>query len=131
MKFSKPKKLENGFTLIEIIIALAIVSVAVVAIVDAMGKHTHTASELEKRILASWVASNYIAEIRHESKTDRVKSGSDSEIVKMGGHRWRVKSKVKETEVERVYLVEVEVKDEARRNENAFVVMTTALTDKL
>lgn len=117
--------------MIEIIVALAIVAVAVVAIVDAMGKHTHAASELEKRVLASWVASNYIAEIRYESKTDRVKSGSDSKVIKMGGLRWRLKSKIRETDVQRVYLVDVEVKDEARRNENALVVMTTALTDRL
>jgi len=131
MKIFKSNRQQLGFTLIEIIIALAIVSVAVVAIVDAMGKHTNAASELEKRVLAAWVASNYIAEIRHEAKTDRVKSGSDSEIVKMGGHRWRVRSKVEETEVERVYLVDVEVKDERRRNENPLAVMTTALTDRL
>lgn len=111
--------------------ALAIVSVAVVAIIDAMGKQTAVASELEKRVLASWVASNYIAQIRYDAKLDRVKEGGDSEIVKMGGHRWRVRSKIKETEVERVFLVDVEVKDEARRNENPLAVMTTALTDRL
>ena len=131
MNFSKSIKLQRGFTLIEIIIALGIVSVAVVAIVDAMGKHTNAASQLEGRILASWIASNHIAEIRHESKTDRVKLGSKSEVVKMGGQRWRVRSKIDETEVERVFLVEVEVKDDKRRNEKPLAVMTTGLTDRL
>lgn len=122
---------ESGFTLIEIMVALAIAAISVAAIIDAMGKNTVVSSELELRILASWVASNEIAEIRYDSKINRVKEGRSSDRIEMGGHKWRVKSSVKKTDVERVFLVTVEVSDESRNNDAPFSVMTTAVTDTL
>ncbi len=120
---------QKGFTLLEIIIALAIVAIAVLAIANAMNQHTHVASELQKRIVASWVASNAIAEIRHDAKTDKIKTGSKSDIVKMGGFRWRARTKIEETDVERVFLVTVEVKDENSRDKKSFASLTTAISD--
>jgi len=119
----------RGFTLLEIIIALAIVAIAVLAIAKAMNQHTHVAGELQKRIVASWVAGNVIAELRHKAKTDKVKIGSSSDIVKMGGHRWRARAAIKETDVEKVYLVTVEVKDENERNAKPFATLTSAIND--
>ena len=128
-KFTRPGTIAAGFTLIEIIIALAIVSISVLAIASAMNKHTEVAAGLEKRVLASWVASNEIAEMRHAAKFDRVKTGRSSDLVKMGGHKWRLRSNVQETEVDRVFLVTVTVKDDARRDEPAFASLTTAISD--
>lgn len=119
----------KGFTLLEIIIALAIVAIAVLAIANAMNQHVHVAGELQKRIVASWVASNVIAELRHSAKTDKVKTTSSSDIIKMGGHRWRARAVVEETDVEKVFLVTVTVKDESARNENAYATLTTAIND--
>jgi general secretion pathway protein I len=122
---------QGGFTLIEIMVALGIAAVSIVAIIDAMGKNTWVASELEQRILASWVASNEIAEIRYDAKISKVKTGSKSNTVEMGGHRWRVKSRIKKTDVQRVFLVTVEVNDDARDRESVLSTMTTAVTDRL
>ncbi|MFT5572469.1 MAG: general secretion pathway protein I [Cryomorphaceae bacterium] len=130
--FKKPVLVsQGGFTLIEIMVALGIAAVSIVAIIDAMGKNTWVASELEQRILASWVVSNEIAEIRYDAKISKVKIGSHSNTVEMGGHRWRVKSRIKKTDVERVFLVTVEVNDDARSRETALSTMTTAVTDRL
>lgn len=122
---------QHGFTLIEIMVALVIAAVGVSAVIDAMSKNTWVTSELEQRILASWVASNKIAEIRYDAKINKVKEGSSADTIEMGGHKWRVKSKVKETEVERVFLVTVEVNNNSRSNASPFSSMTTAVTDRL
>lgn len=121
-------KSTRGFTLIEIIIALAIVAIAVLAIANAMNQHTHVASELEKRVVASWVAANVAAEVRHSAKTDRVRTGSSSDIVEMGGHKWRASAHITETDVEQVFLLKVEVKDERARQENDYATLLTAIT---
>lgn len=126
-----PRRSDSGFTLIEIMVALAIAAISVAAIIDAMGKNAVVSSELELRILASWVASNEIAEIRYDSKINKVKEGRSSDRVEMGGHKWRVKSTVKKTDVERVFLVTVEVNDENRNNDSPLSLMTTAVTDTL
>lgn len=120
---------ERGFTLIEIVIALAIVAVATLAIANAILEHTRTAAGLEQRLLASWVASNKIAEIRHQAKIDKVKTGTKSDTVELGGRKWRTRASITETEVERVFLIEVTVKDDARRSEPAFASLTSAVSD--
>ena len=124
------RKQLDGFTLIEIVIALAIVAIAVLSIASAMNKHTEVAASLEKRVLASWVASSQLALLRHDSKINKIKTGRSSEVVKMGGHRWRARTEVKKTDVERVFLVKITVKDDARRDAPAFASMTTAISDQ-
>jgi len=119
-----------GFTLIEVMVALIFVSLGIVTIIEVTSQHVNNLSELEKRVLASWVASNKAAEIRHDAKTDRVKSGSDTDRVKMGGMQWRTRAKLEETEVERVYLLKVEVRDDNNSQRGVYANITTAITDR-
>lgn len=104
-------------------------AIAVLAIAEAMNRHTQAAAGLEQRVLALNVASNQIALLRHDAKINRVKAGTSSEIVKMGGHQWRTRSIIEKTEVERVFLLTVTVKDEQQSDQPAFASLTTALSD--
>jgi general secretion pathway protein I len=54
----------RGFTLIEVLVALAIVAVALLAGVRAAGSMTQTNAELRLRALAQLSADNHIAELR-------------------------------------------------------------------
>jgi general secretion pathway protein I len=54
----------RGFTLIEVLVALAIVAVALLAGVRAAGSMAHTGAELRLRLLAQIAAENRIAELR-------------------------------------------------------------------
>lgn len=121
--------INSGFTLLEIVIALAIVAVSVLGIATAMNKHTEIASSLEQRIIASWVASNTIAELRHDAKINRIRAGNSSDTIKMGGHRWRTRTEIERNEVERVFIVTVTVKDDAQRDEVPFSTLITAISD--
>ncbi len=58
-----------GFTLLEILVALAIVSIALIAALGAVGQMSTAASDLRLRTLALWSAENRLAAIRVE--TDR------------------------------------------------------------
>ena len=124
-------KFDKGFTLIEIMVALFIVSFTIVAVIDTMAKHANITSELEKRITASWVASNIVAEQRFDARINRIREGGSSETVEMGGLSWRARSTIEETDVERVFLLTVEVQNDAQRDEPPFAILTTALTDRL
>jgi general secretion pathway protein I len=57
-----PRPAERGFTLIEIVVALAIFSVAAVALLNLAGGNTRTAAMLERRALAQVVADNLAVE---------------------------------------------------------------------
>ena len=54
----------RGFTLIEVLVALAVVAVALLAAVRAAGSMAQTNAELKLRLLAQLAADNRIAELR-------------------------------------------------------------------
>ena len=53
-----------GFTLIEVLVALAIVSIALLAALRAAGQGSSNFEELRARLFAGWVAENLLAEQR-------------------------------------------------------------------
>lgn len=54
----------KGFTLLEILVALAIIAIGTTAVLQSAGGSVRTLHLTESRILATWVASNRIAELR-------------------------------------------------------------------
>lgn len=54
----------SGYTLIEVLIALAIISIALMAALRASGQGAANVAELRSRLLAGWVAENRLAEYR-------------------------------------------------------------------
>jgi general secretion pathway protein I len=55
---------KRGFTLVEVLVALAIVSIALLAALRVAGAGTSNVGELRARLLAGWVAENLLAEQR-------------------------------------------------------------------
>lgn len=62
-----------GFTLVEVLVALAIVSIALLAALRAAGQGTANVAELRSRLLAGWVAENLLAE--HHARGDWLAPG--------------------------------------------------------
>lgn len=120
---------QRGFTLIEVLVALVVLSLSMVAVIQLTSNHIRTMSELEKRVIASWVASNHLSEVRFTSKSEGLREGNDSERIKMGGRNWRSRVRISETEVEKVFLVKVEVTEQVERDSKVYASMTTAMTD--
>ena len=71
-------RLPGGFTLIEVLVALTIASVALMAALRAVGALTQTAGELRLRALAQWSAENRLAQIRLQAGFDGVPVGRRS-----------------------------------------------------
>jgi len=78
---------QAGFTLLEIIIALAIVVVALIGIYGGLVKNVKNTAAIDERLVANWVAANAIAEMRLASRQGTLNLKSDS--VDMGGRNWR------------------------------------------
>jgi len=57
------RKLEKGFTLIEVMLAMAVFSIAGIAILGTADTNARNLGYLESKIIASWVASNQLVEI--------------------------------------------------------------------
>ncbi|HEX9183941.1 MAG TPA: type II secretion system minor pseudopilin GspI [Burkholderiales bacterium] len=72
-----------GFTLIEVLVALAIVSVALLAALRAASQATSAVEELRLRLFARWVAENRLAE--HRARGDWLAPGISRGEQSQGG----------------------------------------------
>lgn len=61
---TRARKRAAGFTLVEILVALAILAIAVAAVVTAVSGNVSNAAYLRDRTLAHWVAMNKVAEMQ-------------------------------------------------------------------
>jgi general secretion pathway protein I len=86
----------GGFTLIEVLVALAIIAFGLVAVFGQMGQSATAANRLRDKSLAGWVALNRIAELRLAGQYPGV--GTQSDEVEMADVRWRYEVRISETE---------------------------------
>ena len=79
----------RGFTLVEVLVALAIVSIALLSALRAAGQGTNNVGELRSRLLAGWVAENLLAE--HRARADWLPTGIQRGKTRQGGleFAWR------------------------------------------
>jgi general secretion pathway protein I len=116
------KTFDHGFTLIEVLVALAILAVALGASVRAASIATDGAIEVKERILATWVAQNRIAEY---SVGAVPAVGSNRQTVEQGGMKFNFQETVAPTTLFRDYVrIEIRVFTE-RRPEYAIAKIVT------
>lgn len=86
-------RLTKGFTLLEVLVALAVISLSLLGITRALIMEADSLGHLRDRTVASWVASNAITEVRLEPGLPQP---SVREGVSQMAHRdwyWRVEVK--------------------------------------
>lgn len=73
---SSPADSQKGFTLIEVMVALAVVAIALAALSRSMGLTVNNQTALEERIIATWIAQDELVKLqvlpdsRAESKVE-------------------------------------------------------------
>jgi len=88
------KKAQYGFTLMEILIALAVLAILMSALLVTSGNSVRNATYLKQQTLAQWVAENIATEYRREKTFPRIGSKQNGEI-EMAGTTWRWRVEVK------------------------------------
>jgi len=100
-------KAERGFTLIEVMVALAIVAFSLTAVAASMNQMIDAANTMRERTYASWIAQNKIVEMRLSNTIPEVSTSSGE--VEYGNVRWEWRAVVSETGVENFMRVDVSV----------------------
>ena len=97
----------NGFTLLEVLVALTIVSLALGALISTSGSHAGSASYLKQKTLAHWVAMNEMALMQLEQEWPG--KGDSRGSTQMAGTEWYWTRTVNETEDENARAVEFRI----------------------
>lgn len=97
----------QGFTLIEVLAAVAVLAIALSAVISGMARYADNASRLRDRTLAYMVAHNRLAQLELEPAWP-AEGRSDGEV-EMAGVRWRWEAEVKKTPDDALRRVDVQV----------------------
>ncbi|MCK5324870.1 MAG: type II secretion system minor pseudopilin GspI [Woeseiaceae bacterium] len=97
----------HGFTLLEVMVALVIVSLSLAGVAGSMGQMIDTANTMRDRTYASWIAQNKITEMRVSGIVPEV--GESSGEVDYANTIWAWSADVSETGIESLFKVEVSV----------------------
>ena len=97
----------QGFTLLEVLIALAVLALAMGAVIKAAGDYTSNQSYLRDRTLAMWVARNVLVE--YQVKGEWLSVGERKGTREMGNQEWRWLARISQTEEAELRRLDVEV----------------------
>ncbi len=103
---------KRGFTLLEVLVAMAIFALAGIALGSAATEHLRSLDLLKTQTFAAWVASNRLTEVHLEAQWPPQENKKGN--VEMAGQRWYWQQKVSKTADDNMRMVEVSVaRDEA------------------
>lgn len=125
-----PQDIRNnhrGFTLLEVMIALAIFAVAALVILEQSSRSVRGQARLVDRTIATYVAENQIEKLRLQKRS--ASTGTRDDSIQMAGREWYVRTEIQETSVKRFLKVIVSVRSEPEQ-ENPVTTLTGYLGDQ-
>jgi general secretion pathway protein I len=100
----------QGFTLVEVMVALAVVSVALPALLFSLHQQIDGTAYLRDKSIAHIIAANKLTEIRLLSRArGQLLKGKDQGSTEMAGRQWSWQLNSTESELPKFYRVEVNV----------------------
>jgi general secretion pathway protein I len=98
----------RGFTLIEVVVALAIVAIGMLAVFKTIGDTVNNVSSLRDRSFATWIADNHIAQLRLSGEMPSVdETRGELDYAKQ---RWHWVARVSQTPVDGLRRIDVSVR---------------------
>ena len=97
----------QGFTLLEVLVALTIISLSLGALISTSGSHASSAGYLKQKTIAHWVAMNEITQLQVEKAWPG--KGDTKGSTQMAGAEWYWTRTVKETEDKNSRQVEIKM----------------------
>ncbi|GIU19400.1 type II secretion system protein GspI [Shewanella colwelliana] len=106
------KRNQQGMTLLEVIVALAVFAIAAVSITKSLGDQMANMPILEERTLAQWVASNQMVDARLEGKFPDL--GKKEGSVDLADKEWFWRKEVIKTTDDNFRMIRISVSDDER-----------------
>ena len=105
----------RGFTLLEMLIAIAIIGVIGASVSTAIGGVANQTRGLEQRTVASWIAGNHLTRLRllQRQNPQPLREGKQQNRLLFADREWEVMTEVKSTDHPWMRRVEVSVYETA------------------
>ncbi len=124
MRINPPRQ-TLGFTLLEVLVALAIIAIALSAAIGTASRTTEIEIYLKQKTFAEWVAMNKVVEMR--ARHDWPSIGRSNGTAEMGDINWKWTVEVKNTPDQTVRRLEISVQPETQRDEAATAMVVAFL----
>ncbi|MGD8785675.1 MAG: type II secretion system minor pseudopilin GspI [Thioalkalispiraceae bacterium] len=119
----------RGFTLLEVLVAMVILSLSLMAAIKVASEVTTSAIYLQDKTIAQWVAMNKVTEMRLVKKLPEIgRSNGEDE---MAGRSWRWDILVKKTAYPTLREVEIGVKPASEDSDAPPTVVVISLLGEL
>jgi general secretion pathway protein I len=112
----------GGFTLVEVVVALAIVAIGMLAVFKTIGETVNNVSTLRDHTFAAWIADNRISEIRISGQMPSVDETAGE--VEFAGRRWHWITNVSQTQVAGLRRIDVSVRRDGDAEDTALVKLS-------
>ena len=114
-----------GFTLIEVVVALAVITIGLAAVIKATGIVTKNTAQLNERTIAMWVAQNAMAEFELDLENDADKENKGTE--EMAGVEWYWSKTIENTQDPDIKRVEIQVRRDSKSSSQVYASLVSLL----
>lgn len=118
---------QQGLTLIEVMVALAIFAVAALSIVNMAGEHLRSLSYLEQKNIGLWIANNHLTQLNLDNKLPAL--GSKKGKLDYAGVEWHWQQQVVKTPDPLFRAVTIRILNE-EKSDYALAQLTTYMVAK-
>ena len=117
----------QGFTLLEVLVALSICAMAGIAAMQVSGEHINHLSTLEEQAYASWVAENQLVEIVVQGSEWSARNNAKGKE-EMAGQTWYWQQEVAKSEVSNFVEVRIHIYRDEALTQSIYDLSTFVLT---
>ncbi|HWN06540.1 MAG TPA: type II secretion system minor pseudopilin GspI [Steroidobacteraceae bacterium] len=112
----------RGFTLIEVVVALAILGIGMLAVFKTIGDTVNNVEVLRDRSFAEWIADNRITEIRLTGEMPSVEETAGE--VEFAGRQWHWVTTISQTQVRGLRRIDVSVRRDEDPEDSSLVTLS-------
>jgi general secretion pathway protein I len=113
---------QPGFSLLEVMIALAVLAISLSALIDSAGSAAANTAHLQDKTFAHWVAMNQMAELRLSKQWP--KTGTTKGEAEMVGQKWIWETTTQKTPEKTMRRIDIRIRRPADPKDSSITMLT-------